>query len=133
MKHVHHDQKEHALSDKEDKKPEAIKHPHYDFLMGWLGDINQKIQGKNKEGDYVSCGSLTVIADVTGNEEFRIKPREFIKGHWYPCIELDGKKRVFMYNGENFVYYIGEYSRVECASSFRFIGKSLGEVKFGGN
>ena len=58
------------------------------------------------------------------------KPREFVKGHWYPCVEkTNGVKRVLIYMGHYEFSFSngGVISKNERELS---VGKSLGEIKF---
>ncbi len=62
--------------------------------------------------------------------------REFIKGHWYPVITIEGRMSATMrYNGEVFVtwvtvHHMPHVTYVEWSPSELAIGESLGVIEF---
>lgn len=109
-----------------------MKHPHKELLEAWLNDMSIKF-----EGDY-SCGSRPfidvsikeVLDDVVGNETFRIKPREFKEGEWYPCIDDDNDLCICCYKNNEF-YLSSDDLCGGTADEMIWIGESLGKIKFG--
>ncbi len=56
-------------------------------------------------------------------------PREFVKGHWYPCIKLSGQPAICKYKGNNtFIDINGIFCNTEQKQIW--IGKSLGVIEF---
>ncbi len=56
-------------------------------------------------------------------------PREFVKGHWYPCIKLSGQPAICKYKGNNtFMDINGIFYNTEQRQIW--IGKSLGVIEF---
>ena len=109
------------------------KHPHHDLIVELIGDTSKQALQVTALGHEVNTDIAHVADDVAGMFEFKIKPREFIKGHWYPCVDKYGDKMALMFNGDSFSYYIGKHCRKEMGYDLQFIGKSLGEIKFGGD
>ena len=106
------------------------KHPHHDLIVEWAKDTRKQLQGRRIGfGEWV-CASVSNLTDADPDYEFRIKPREFIKGHWYPCLFNGDLISVNMWDGESFIEKTGdEIGRYE--EDFKDIGKSLGAIKFG--
>lgn len=115
----------------ENKQDDPNKHPHHDLIVEWAKDTSKKLQIKTlaDDVDWQDCSMLTVIE----NPKFlvRFKPqREFIKGHWYPCVDADGDFSVKYFDGYIFSCYVGLNSGLE-SHEMKWIGDSLGEIKFG--
>lgn len=103
------------------------KHPHHDLIAEWIKDTSKEVQIKTKSNAFICRSIKEVIGDKKGVCEFRIKPREFTKGHWYPCVFKCGDDSFIRWDGEKFHDADVEYHR---GSNFRWIGESLGEIKF---
>ena len=103
------------------------KHPHYDLIVEWAKDTSKKWQ--HLYGDsWHDCGEAGPVWNP--NIKYRIKPREFIKGHWYPCIKSDSTQ-VLMWTGLGFSSTSTfELSHLYKGNYFDDIGESLGEIKF---
>ena len=111
------------------------KHPHYDLIVDHISDTNKTFQTKGAGSLWDDCSPLSILDDLKGNYSFRIKPREFIKGHWYPCVdENTGRGSIKRFNGRFFLDETKDYHHEDkkCyqESDFCFIGRSLGEIKF---
>lgn len=81
------------------------KHPHHDLIVEWSADMSKHIQidvSAQSSIKWASAGINEVLSDFSGDESFRFKPREFTKGHWYPCIDADGDNLVYYFDGEVF-------------------------------
>ena len=105
------------------------KHPHYDLIVELISDTSKQVEMVTGSNSVVQVEAYNVVADKKGGYIFRIKPREFIKGHWYPCLRDDGTVLVRMFDG------LGMSLGVDLGLSinplqFKDIGKSLGEIKF---
>jgi len=106
------------------------KHPHHDLIVEWAKDTSKEImESLDGEDDWI-VGIYTVISDEDGLCSFKFKPREFIKGHWYPCVLSKTKFEVLMtFEGSSFVSSPLHATRWS-ENSFKWIGKSLGAIKF---
>lgn len=118
-----------------DKAVKNNKHPHHDLIVEWAKDTSKPLQEKYmREEKWINIEINTVVEDVTGEDVFRFKPREFVKGHWYPCscsFHDKGTGYPIMFDGKGFVNHKEDgFHRYE--ADFRFIGESLGEINFGG-
>jgi hypothetical protein len=108
-----------------------MRHVHHDSIIDWAKDTSKKWQWRDpddKNGDFYDCHS-----QPTWEPEllYRKKPREFVKGHWYPCLDVNCAS-VKMWNGEIFIGQAGIVSEFGYDRDyFTEIGKSLGEIKFG--
>ena len=114
------------------------KHPHHDLIAEWIEDTSKILQECcycGKAESWVECHVESVIKDTTGEIKFRIKPREFIKGHWYPCY-YEGREFVCKFDGETLIEPINKgyqailvaWDAYSCCGLK--VGKSLGEIKF---
>ena len=112
-----------------------MKHAHNDLIIAWLENNNLEFQVelismKNAWED----GSIhDVISNP--NRNCRIKPREFIKGHWYPCVDKNtGRGSIKRFNGRFFFDETQDYhhedKKCHQESDFCFVGESLGEISF---
>lgn len=103
------------------------KHPHHDLIVEWAKDTSKQPQIK-KLAKWEDCRIHAVIS----NPSFlaRFKPREFIKGHWYPCLDGDYIS-VKMWNGSVFTGDSGDTLGFNL-DDFTEVGESLGEIKFEG-
>ena len=108
------------------------KHTHHDLIVELIGDTSKQVEMVTGSNSVVQVEASNVVADKKGSYIFRIKPREFTKGHWYPCVDKDGDGGVRVFNGEEFCLYSRNINHGEGEDSFPFIGESLGEIKFGG-
>ena len=70
-------------------------HKHAELIIAWAKGA--QIQTKNSKGEWLD----QTIPNWFEETEYRIKPREFIEGRWYP-IYTDGLKHVCVYSGGNF-------------------------------
>lgn len=104
------------------------KHPHHDLMAEWIKDTSKIIQVKKGIDEWADCNPMSV--NWLFNCEYRFKPREFVKGHWYPCVDIDGEKRVYYFNGSLFCFHAEEEGLSERAESMKYMGESLGEIKF---
>ena len=111
-------------------------HPNQALIAKWNEDNNTVLQmdiSHTKE-EWFDCDIITLINSP--GRKFRIKPREFTKGHWYPCM-FEGRKFICLYNGKVFAEPINHSSRVSSITwdyiitKGLVVGKSLGEIKFG--
>jgi len=113
------------------------KHPHHDLIVELIGDTSKQVEMITGSNSVVYVEAPNVIADTEGLYKFRIKPREFIKGHWYPCL-FEGREFICYYTGEFLKEPINSNHRVssiiwDCPSTYGMIvGKSLGKIEFGG-
>ena len=109
-----------------------MKHPHAEMIIEWANDTSKQLQvfdGNIDEWCDCSMDELTIQPD----EKYRFKPREFNEGEWYPCIDQYGDNGVFMYYGED-LFVMDEQSRSDSGfhtTLFKWIGESLGKLKFG--
>lgn len=108
------------------------KHPHHDLIVEWAKDTSKQPQIKKlaNDSEWEDCRIHAVISNP--NFLARLKPREFIKGHWYPCLNSDEVVRVCIFNGSLF------FGTEDCMTSVGYpesdyveIGESLGEIKLG--
>jgi len=111
------------------------KHPHHDLIVELISDTSKQVEMITGSNSVVYVEAPNVISDIKGLYKFRIKPREFIKGHWYPCIdESTGRGSIKRFNGRFFFDETKDYHHEDkkCyqESDFCFVGKSLGEIKF---
>jgi len=111
------------------------KHPHHDLIIEWAKDTRMDFQvsvgTKNPAiSKWSDSGIDHVISDALGDCNFRIKPREFIKGHWYPLMNSEGDVCVNIFTGKGFSTYSGGDGYTFSQDDFDDIGKSLGEIKF---
>jgi len=110
-----------------------MKHVHHDLIVEWAKDTSKEWQAKSKgHGDdaYEDCFGDPVWSYAI---DYRIKPREFVKGHWYPCIFKGGSvdsARPMYFNGKNFSSFNGSNGTWN-DDYFQKIGQSLGELNFG--
>ena len=111
------------------------KHPHHDLIALFNENITTKVQ-KLVGISWLGCSIIDVVGDVTGLLCFRAKPREFIKGHWYPCY-YEGREFICKFDGSKLVEPINKGYQ---ATSITWngdscyglkVGKSLGAIKFG--
>jgi len=102
-----------------------MKHVHHDLIVEWAKDTGKTVQIYINDM-WVDCNKPAWSID----HRYRLKPREFVKGHWYPCVDYCGDKLVCIFNGESFSHDISTCSRIERVNSLLFIGESLGEIKF---
>lgn len=119
---------------KKESEMKDNKHPHHDLIVEWLCDTRKEIEVQVMNGwDTTSIES--VIGDDNANNTtflFRFKPREFVKGHWYPCVFKGNNKDSgypMMFDGGGFV----NNKEDDCPSrdiNFSYIGESLGELNF---
>lgn len=111
------------------------KHPHHDLIVEWAKDTSKVVQ------QYYQKSHLWVTDENPRwdiEAKYRFKPqREFIKGHWYPCL-LDGRRFICECRDDEYLYEPINANREGVANikwSFDFdglyIGDSLGEIKFG--
>ena len=108
------------------------KHPHHDLIVEWAKDTSKVVQGR-LDGDWSECFIGNVTNDRAGSYEFRFKPREFTKGHWYPCVYLGGNESTgypMVFDGKFFNVSFGTHLNY-IESDFEYIGESLGEINFG--
>lgn len=109
-----------------------MKHPHADILIKMANDSSKQAQGKVViTGEWVDVDIEQVASDSADRYEFRLKPRKFQKGHWYPCVDGDGDFSVKCFNGHTFSVFVG-FDRDLESHEMRWIGESLGEINFGG-
>ena len=109
------------------------KHPHHDLIVEWAKDTSKTFQWRRGcNGHYEDC----VVPAWSTELEYRIKPREFIKGCWYPCC-YEGREFICKFDGSELIEPINKGYQ---ATSITWngdscyglkIGKSLGEIKFG--
>lgn len=97
------------------------KHPHHDLIVEWAKDTSKAVQLKSDDS---WCDARMPNWDT--DKEYRIKPREFIKGHWYPCLRHE-LEFICKFNGHSFVVA----GRSGYKENEITIGESLGEIKFG--
>ena len=110
------------------------KHPHHDLIVEWAEDTTKQLQGRRIGLDEWLSASVSNLTDADPDYEFRIKPREFIKGHWYPALKMTDQSdkfgKPYYFDGVKFrENYRGDDHWMP--SYFRWIGKSLGEINFG--
>ena len=74
------------------------RHKHADLIIAWAEGA--QIQEKAPAGNWVDVGTELRIG-WWDTAEYRIKPREFIEGRWYPVIS-DGSKRISYFDGHHF-------------------------------
>jgi len=106
------------------------KHTHHDLIVEWAKDTSKQLQILAGDNTFFDCTIGTVIDNP--KLPVRFKPREFIKGHWYPCVDEDGDKCVYFYDYDG----VFRISSDECDTNIvccnmKWIGKSLGAIKFG--
>ena len=103
-----------------------MKHPQHDLLVALAKDSSLTIQIK-VEGVSGSCYENALVHCLISlpNREYRIKPREFYVGNWYPVLH-GGVKHVLLRRVRGFKIS-GRYVNDK---EFSFIGKSLGELEF---
>lgn len=107
------------------------KHPHHDLIVEWAKDTSKTIQGR-LNGDWAECFIGNVTNDRAGSYEYRFKPREFTKGHWYPCLNGESMS-VNMWDGEEFLSESGDGDGyIFDETDFDEIGESLGVIDFPG-
>lgn len=107
------------------------KHPHHDLIVEWIKDTSKIIQVKKGVDEWSDCNPMSVYWLFSC--EYRFKPREFVKGYWYPCIEIGEKtSRGYprLFDGINFIDWEDDICPLD-VSQFKWIGESLGEIKFG--
>ena len=110
------------------------EHPHHDLIAEWFSDMSKEIQVDNglrvtEDFRWVGRSIDSVIADYSGTYEFRFKPREFVKGHWYPCLDGDSGIQVLMFTGSGFSA-TSRFHHEDSPNCFHSIGESLGEINF---
>ena len=108
------------------------KHPHHDLIVEWAKDTSKQVQILDDDDTDLEywCDCYNPTWDI--RSKYRFKPREFIKGHWYPCYEAKGDFSLKVSDGRGF-YTSSDYSSIVFyEAEFAFIGKSLGEIKFNG-
>ena len=111
------------------------KHPHHDLIAELINDTSKQVEMITGSNSAVYVEAHNVIADTKGLYKFRIKPREFIKGHWYPCY-YEGREFVCKFDGETLIEPINKgyqailvaWDAYSCCGLK--VGKSLGEIKF---
>ena len=103
------------------------KHPHYDLIVEWAKDMSKKWQYLYDES-WFDCGEGGPVWDAEG--KYREKPREFIKGHWYPCVDSGRERSLYYFNGDRFYIDGNQSDDGDEVESMLWIGKSLGEIKF---
>lgn len=111
-----------------------MKHPHKELIEAWLNDMSIKFE-KNcssnmLEDEWFGVTVQNLIKDVSGVGTFRIKPREFKEGEWYPCIDYDNELCICCYKNNEF-YLSSDDLCGETADEMIWIGESLGKIKFG--
>jgi hypothetical protein len=104
-----------------------MKHVHHDLIVEWVKDTSRVVQVQLGSGKWGNATHPNWDEDVT----YRFKPRELIKGHWYPCIDSDGDKAVFLFNGFGFVCSDNSKCLIYTEETMKWIGESLGELKLG--
>ena len=108
------------------------KHPHHDLIAELISETSKKVIMVTDSNSIVDVELFNIVVDTSGSYTFKIKPREFTKGHWYPCIDQDGDNMIYLFNGDLFQMFSRKIKQGSCPSSFVWIGESLGEIKFGG-
>lgn len=114
------------------KEGSDTKHPHHDLIVEWAKDVSKSLQCYMENAEvWVECYINPVISDTVNDYKFRIKPeREFIKGHWYPCI-YEKMEGVIKCTGDNTFISKTVASGKFTPNDFEWIGESLGDIKFG--
>lgn len=113
--------------------PSPFRHPHHDLIVEWAKDMSKKYQFLLRSGEWEDCSDRGPEWDP--QLEYRIKPRKFVKGHWYPCVNKESDRgSVKRFNGH---YFFNETQHADLdkinypATDFSFIGLSLGTDLFG--
>jgi len=109
------------------------KHPHYDLIVEWAKDTSKQLQILAGDNAFCDC----IIGTVIDNPKLpvRFKPREFIKGHWYPCLH-EGRRFICCFDGAVLLEPINKGYKAISVTWDTYsccglkIGKSLGEIKF---
>lgn len=116
---------------KEENNMNSRKHQHHELIVEWAKDTSKEIEGKfNWVGEWYLLNILDIINDEDGVYECRIKPREFVKGHWYPCVK-SGSIQVLMWTGFGFsTTSTSALSHSYQGNYFHNIGESLGKIEF---
>lgn len=70
------------------------KHKHHDLILEWLN--GKPIQIKNFKNEWKDWDTKLSPA-WNPDREYRIKPREFKEGAWYPLIDCNDVKYVCQY------------------------------------
>lgn len=103
------------------------KHPHHDLIVEWAKDTSKAVQFEINGYWYDS-----LMPTWGPDREYRIKPREFTKGHWYPCSKCNGSRFIAMFNGLSFSCFESASSVIIKTNDMKWVGESLGEIKFEG-
>lgn len=53
-------------------------------------------------------------------------------GHWYPCINDEFVSKPYYYNGSTFLVSKGDVNNCVNYELMHWVGKSLGEINYGG-
>lgn len=112
------------------KQAEPNKHPHHDLIIEWAKDTSKQVQRKHKvSGQWFN----DPYPPWNAEHEYRLKPqRDFIDEHWYPCIDDDGDTTIYKHiNGEFSFTGNRDSQNPKPASDMKWIGESLGKIKFG--
>lgn len=105
------------------------KHPHHDLIVEWAKDTSKVIQSYSEPLEkWVDFVHNRPDWDI--NTEYRLKPREFTKGHWYPCVDKIGEHSIYMYTGKAFSIDGLAVSYQVSPYGMKWIGESLGEINF---
>jgi len=109
------------------------KHPHHDLIVELISDTSKQVEMVTGSNSVIHVETSNVVADKKGSYIFRIKPREFIKGHWYPCLDKRiGLFNVLIYGGHYFHSNSGLKGAEFSPDMFEKIGKSIGKIEFWG-
>ena len=113
------------------------KHPHHDLLSELISDTSKQVQMITCRNSVINVMASNVISDTKGIYNFRIKPREFIKGHWYPCLHEE-RRFICCFDGAVLLEPINKGYKAISVTWDAYsccglkVGKSLGEIKFNG-
>lgn len=111
--------------DKKESVMKNNKHPHHDLIVEWAKDTSKIVQILNGDG---WCDHRKPSWSI--HSEYRFKPREFVKGYWYPCVTMDGDIFIGQWYGAKIGCDLS--GKIYEPKELRDIGESLGEINFGG-
>lgn len=107
------------------------RHVHADLYEEAVNDTSIKWQMMYGDKWVDIITPLGGVVFFRHDRQYRKKPREFQEGHWYQCVGIDGYNSVHVFHEDRF-YRDTDFACGGCdVVGFKWIGKSLGELKFG--
>lgn len=111
-------------SKEETNMTKKIPHRHKDLIIAWAdGEAIEFLDPYSRK--WTECSNPAWLKHI----QYRVKPREFVVGEWYPVVNVDGDELVAKcVDTEGVFKSKGSFSEYRTS----WIGDSLGKIEFGG-